>query len=127
MPDFAFTSFGRVHGDPPHGSGLLVDLSEALHNPQADPAMRELTGLDPQVRRHVLATPGAEEIVERVVGRALALLPYSAPPDDPVNVFVCCQDGRHRSVAVAEECARRLRRCGFTAETAHRHIARGTR
>ncbi|MFJ7498008.1 hypothetical protein ACIQZB_44440 [Streptomyces sp. NPDC097727] len=38
---------------------------EALHNPADDPAMRYRTGLDPDVYAHVLATPGARELVDR--------------------------------------------------------------
>ncbi|MFG2142602.1 hypothetical protein ACGFRG_00125 [Streptomyces sp. NPDC048696] len=35
-----------------------------------------------------------------------------------------CGGGRHRSVAVAEEVAKRLRAAGIGVETEHRHIDR---
>src|SRR5690606_8612731 len=58
------TTYGTLHGPAPaDGDALLIDLSEALRNPHANPDMRYRTGLDPEVRAHVLETPGADRIV----------------------------------------------------------------
>lgn len=119
------TSFGAAHRDPPGGDALVVDLTGRLSNPQADPAMRERTGLDPKVRDHVLATPGATEVIDSVVGRTLALLDgYADERGEQVLVHVFCRDGRHRSVVVAEQAALRLRERGIGVEVVHRHIDR---
>ncbi|MGN4163526.1 RapZ C-terminal domain-containing protein [Streptomyces sp. NEAU-PBA10] len=87
--------------------GLYLDLRHALRNPADDPGMRYRTGLDPDVRAHVLATPGAREVIERTTVQLLALAD-EVPVGQVVRLTVACQGGRHRSVAVAEEVARRL-------------------
>jgi hypothetical protein len=85
--------------------------------------MLHSTGLDTQVRDYLLRTPGAEQLIERSLRRALALL---ALPGDGrrLDIHVLCAGGRHRSVAVAEELAARLRRAGYAVETEHLHIER---
>jgi len=69
-------SYGDGHHDAPHGDALRVD-TRPLRNPPDDPAVRKRmlhsTGLDPQVREYVLRTPGAEQLIERSLRRALAL------------------------------------------------------
>ncbi|WP_411095619.1 hypothetical protein [Streptomyces sp. 021-3] len=87
--------------------GLYLDLRRALRNPAEDPGMRYRTGLDPDVRAHVLTTPGAREVIDRTVVQLLALAD-EVPVGQVVRLTVACQGGRHRSVAVAEEVAHRL-------------------
>lgn len=84
--------------------------------------MLHSTGLDPRVRDYVLATTGADRLIERSLNRALALL--AVPDHLRVDIHVLCGGGRHRSVAVAEEIAARLRAVGYGVETEHRHIDR---
>jgi UPF0042 nucleotide-binding protein len=48
---------------PDNRIDVTVDVRELLRNPFRDPAMRELTGLDPLVRDYVLDTPGARRIL----------------------------------------------------------------
>ncbi|MEW1760371.1 RNase adapter RapZ [Streptomyces cyaneofuscatus] len=119
-------SYGDGHHDAPRGDALRVD-ARPLRNPPQDPAVRKRmlhsTGLDPEVAAYVLASPGAERLVERSTGRALALL---AQPSGGrrVDVHVVCGGGRHRSVAIAEEVAVRVRAAGYGVETEHPHLAR---
>ncbi|MFI1314560.1 hypothetical protein ACH4TS_31160 [Streptomyces albidoflavus] len=87
--------------------GLYLDLTSALRNPAADPAMRYATGLDAPVRSHVLATPGAREVIARTIVQMLALAD-EVPVHRLLRLTVTCQGGRHRSVAVAEEVAHGL-------------------
>ncbi|MFE9250846.1 hypothetical protein [Streptomyces sp. NPDC007088] len=119
------TSYGDGHHDAPRGGALRVDVRQ-LRNPPDDPAVRawmlHSTGLDPQVRDYVLATAGAERLIERSINRALALL--AVPDHLRADIHVLCVGGRHRSVAVAEELAARLRTVGYGVETEHRHIDR---
>src|SRR5690606_2777928 len=109
------TTYGVLHGPAPdEGDVLLIDLSNALRNPHHDPQMRYRTGLDPMVRHHVLTTPGADRIVALNVDRIRALVTVHTLQVQPIltRVHVACRGGRHRSVAVAEEIARELRREG---------------
>lgn len=119
------TTYGTLHGPAPaEGDALLIDLSEALRNPHHDPQMRYRTGLDPEVRAHVLETPGADRIVALNVDRIRALVTVHTLQVQPIltRVHVACRGGRHRSVAIAEEIARELRREGIGVEVCHRDI-----
>lgn len=119
------TTYGTLHGPAPaDGDALLIDLSNALRNPHHDPQMRYRTGLDPDVRAHVLETPGADRVVSLNVDRIRALNTVHTLQVQPIltRVHVACRGGRHRSVAVAEEIARELRREGIGVEVYHRDI-----
>lgn len=112
-------SFGYLHGLP-SGDGLLVDLRDRIRDPHIDPAMRQMTGLDDAVYEHVLATPGAREIVTRIVEQVAALYRHHGA----VRVLIGCQGGRHRSVAIARAVDDALARHGLDAEVVHRHVTR---
>lgn len=104
--------------------GLYLDLRRALRNPADDPTMRYRTGLNDDVRAHVLATPGAEEVIARTAVQLRALAD-EVPPGRLVRLTVACQGGRHRSVAVAEEVARRVWAAWggeYGVEVEHHHI-----
>ena len=121
------TTYGVLHGPAPdEGDALTIDLSNALRNPHANPDMRYRTGLDPMVRHHVLTTPGADRIVSLNVDRIRALVTVHTLQVQPIitRVHIACRGGRHRSVAVAEEIARELRREGIGVEVYHRDIDR---
>ncbi|MFI5753110.1 hypothetical protein ACIBBE_46610 [Streptomyces sp. NPDC051644] len=124
------TSYGEGHHDAPSGSALRVD-ARPLRNPPDDAAVRERmlhsTGLDPEVRRYVMSTPGADQLVDRSVRRARALLRCPAAAGGQLHrldVHVLCTGGRHRSVVVAEEIATQLQTAGIGCEVEHRHIDR---
>ncbi len=53
--------------------GLYLDLRHALRNPADNPELRHRTGLDGEVRAHVVATPGAVEIIARTAVQLRAL------------------------------------------------------
>ncbi|WP_157864989.1 RNase adapter RapZ [Streptomyces prasinopilosus] len=106
--------------------GLYLDLRTALRNPADDPTMRYRTGLDGDVYAHVLATPGAREVIARTAVQ-LRVLADEVPAGRLVRLTVACQGGRHRSVAVAEAVAHEI----WTAwegergvEVEHHHIDR---
>lgn len=127
MIQIVIISYGAGHNDPPDGDALDIDLRDELRNPPDDPAVRAqltvLTGLDQAVRRYVLATPGAREVIESIVNRAEVLFRgYYDPRWLMLYVHIKCQGGRHRSVAVAEEVAVWLRAKGIGVEVSHRHI-----
>lgn len=118
-------TIGTLHPDALHAipDGLYYDLGGRFRNPHDDPAMRYRTGLDPQVREHVLTTDGVMPMVERIAESAKAVLvTYADPRLNLVNVTVACRGGRHRSVAVAESVAAYLRTDGFGVEVDHHHI-----
>jgi UPF0042 nucleotide-binding protein len=132
-PRVLITTYGSLHGAPPRSAPfavLALDLRHSLRNPFDDPAMRELTGLDPVVRDHVLNTDGADAILADTTGRLMALLDWSdrknaqTDRDDQVTLHVFCKGGRHRSVAVAEEIAATLRSAEISVGVEHRDVTK---
>lgn len=125
----AVVSFGYLHGPTP-AADVTVDVRDFLFDPHPDPRMRNLTGLDPAVARHVMGGAGAPELAGRVADVVAALagatgqLRAGADPGRPVSVAVGCAGGRHRSVAAAEFLARTLTGDGLAVTVAHRDVAR---
>lgn len=116
------TSFGCGHGPAPAAT-IVLDLRMLFRNPHRDPRLRELTGLHPDVREHVMHTPGIEQLVASTVAQVAALLESAGDPQFMrVDVAVGCVGGRHRSVAVAEELASRLEMAGVGVQVLHRDI-----
>ncbi|MFH9439230.1 RapZ C-terminal domain-containing protein [Streptomyces rochei] len=103
--------------------GLFFDLGDKLRNPHHDPAMRYRTGLDDEVRDHVLSTPGAMAVTTRIAESAKALLfSYANRKHQLVHVTIACRGGRHRSAAIAEQVAEYLRIDEIGVEVDHQHI-----
>ena len=112
-------TFGFKNGIPTDAD-FVADV-RFLHNPHWVPELRPLTGLDPAVRDYVLASDGAVEFVERyadLLGDVLAH--YRAHDKHSVTIAVGCTGGRHRSVAIAEAIAARLRDRDMAVRVTHR-------
>ena len=119
----AVESFGYKHGLP-LDADIVMDV-RFLPNPHWDDALRPLTGHDPAVRDFVLERAQASDFLDRFGALMQALLPsYEAEGKSYLTVAFGCTGGRHRSVAVAEELARRLREQGYAVHTGHRDIGR---
>ena len=102
-------SFGFKYGLPPDAD-FVVD-ARFLPNPFWVPELREHTGRDEPVSRYVLGQRGRERRSSRRYAR---LINATAPGFERegkryLTVAVGCTGGKHRSVAIAEELARRLR------------------
>jgi UPF0042 nucleotide-binding protein len=100
-------SFGYKYGLP-MDSDLVVDV-RFLPNPFWIPELRELTGRDEPVRDYVLSQEGAEEFIARYL-ELLGLVGagYRREGKRYLTVSIGCTGGKHRSVAISEEIARRL-------------------
>lgn len=116
-------SFGYKHGIP-----LDVDLvldCRFLPNPHWVAGLRDHTGLDAAVRDYVLDRPEAEEFLTRIDDLLAFLLPaYAREGKSYLSIAIGCTGGQHRSVAIAEELARRVRLHGFDPVVHHRDIPR---
>ena len=82
-----------------------------------------MTGLDPRVREYVMSHGSAEEFIDRVDGLLSLVLPaYVAEGRSYLTIGVGCTGGRHRSVAVTEVLAERLRAAGWSPRVSHRDL-----
>jgi UPF0042 nucleotide-binding protein len=117
------TSFGYKHGLP-----LDVDIvldCRFLPNPYWEERLRDLTGLDEPVREYVLTQPATGVFLDKLDDLFDLLLPsYAAEGKSYLTVGIGCTGGRHRSVVIAEELGRRLRRMGYEPRVQHRDVDR---
>jgi UPF0042 nucleotide-binding protein len=100
-------SFGYKYGLP-MDADLVMDV-RFLPNPFWIPELRDFTGKDPEVRNYVLSQEGAEDFLDRYQ-ELLRLIGagYRREGKRYLTLAVGCTGGKHRSVAMAEELARRL-------------------
>lgn len=118
------TSFGYKYGVP-LGSDLVFDC-RFMENPFYIAELRPLPGTDEKVRDFVLGHPATVAFLERLEPLlAFAIPRYDAEKKAHLNIAFGCTGGMHRSVAIAEEVARRVR--GLwpgPAEVEHRDVDR---
>ena len=101
-------SFGFKHGAP-LDVDMLLDV-RFLPNPHYDPKLQPLTGHEAPVREAVLGTEDGQEFLDRTQELLAFLIPrYAAEGKTYFTLGVGCTGGRHRSVAIVEEMARRMR------------------
>ena len=116
-------SFGFKYGLP-LDADLVVD-ARFLPNPHWVPELRAHTGQDADVRGFVLGQPDAEEFLDRYTDVLRLLIPgYRREGKRYLTLAVGCTGGKHRSVAIAEEFARRLKAEGIDAVARHRDLGR---
>jgi len=116
-------SFGYKYGLPVDAD-LVVDC-RFLPNPHWVPELRPLNGRDAPVRDYVLGQPGAKEFLD-AYGEVLKLLAagYEREGKHYVTLAVGCTGGKHRSVAITEQLATRLREQGVDVTVTHRDLGR---
>ncbi|WP_296202666.1 RNase adapter RapZ [uncultured Corynebacterium sp.] len=104
-------SFGFKHGSP-RDADLVVDV-RFLPNPYWVQELRPYRGTDAPVADYVLSQPSAEEFINRFMSMLDSMLAgYHHEGKNFITVGVGCTGGHHRSVAVAEAIAHRLREAG---------------
>ena len=116
-------SFGYKYGLPVDAD-LVVDC-RFLPNPHWIPELRPKTGRDAAVRDYVLGQRGAKEFLDAYT-EVLRLLAegYEREGKHYVTLAVGCTGGKHRSVAMAEQLAARLRDEGIEVQATHRDLGR---
>jgi RNase adapter protein RapZ len=116
-------SFGFKYGLPVDDE-VGVD-ARFLPNPHWIPALRPMTGQDAEVREYVLGQDDAAEFLDRYTDVLRLLVPgYRREGKRYLTLAVGCTGGKHRSVAIAEEFARRLTAEGIAAVARHRDLGR---
>jgi RNase adapter protein RapZ len=116
-------SFGYKHGLPVDAD--MVADCRFLPNPHWIPELAPLTGRDQPVIDYVLGQPDATDFLDAFARAVrIALAGYDKSGRHYVLVAVGCTGGRHRSVAMADELARRLAPDWPDIEVTHRDIGR---
>jgi UPF0042 nucleotide-binding protein len=116
-------SFGYKYGLPVDAD-LVVDC-RFLPNPHWVPELRSQNGRDQAVRDYVLSQRGAKEFLD-AYSEVLRLLieGYEREGKHYVTLAVGCTGGKHRSVAMTEQLAARLRDEGIEVQVSHRDLGR---
>ncbi len=116
-------SFGFKNGVP-LDADMVFDV-RFLPNPHFIPEFRKKTGLDPKVAGYVRGFPQTREFLDKVTKLMLYLLPhYVKEGKSYLTVAFGCTGGQHRSVMMAEEMSRRLKKAGYQVKALHRDIVK---
>jgi hypothetical protein len=100
-------AFGYKNGAPADAA-MLID-ARFLDNPYWVPELRDKTGHDPEVADFVLKQASANKLLDDLQRIVADLLPnYRDKGRTHLVVAFGCTGGRHRSVVLASEMARRL-------------------
>jgi RNase adapter protein RapZ len=112
-------SFGYRHGVP-EDTDLAFDV-RFLPNPHFVPQFRPLTGRDPKVAEYIRSFPQSREFIRRISELLVYLLPhYIREGKSYLTISFGCTGGQHRSVMIAEEVGKRLRKAGYRVKVVHR-------
>jgi UPF0042 nucleotide-binding protein len=116
-------SFGFRQGVP-EDSDLVFDV-RFLPNPHFVPEFRPLTGRHPRVAKYIRSFPQTQEFISRISDLLVYLLPhYIREGKSYLTIAFGCTGGQHRSVMIAEEVGRHLRRAGYRVKVVHRDSPR---
>ena len=116
-------SFGFKYGLPPDADFVLD--ARFLPNPFWVPELRDLSGRDEPVSDYVLGQPGAVPFVETYARLVTGTAPgFEREGKRYLTVAVGCTGGKHRSVAIAERLAAKLREARVSASAQHRDLGR---
>lgn len=116
-------SFGFKYGIPVD-SDLIFDV-RFLPNPYYVPELKNLTGNDSAVSSYVMKADIATEFLDKLEDMLLFLIPnYITEGKNQLVVSIGCTGGRHRSVTLVNELAKRLKNTEYGLKVEHRDITR---
>lgn len=119
----SLVSFGFKYGLP-LDADHVVDV-RFLANPYWISELRHLSGRDAAVRDYVLGQPGALTFIDRYVDALEPVLAgYLREEKYFVTIAVGCTGGKHRSVAISEVIASRLRERGHRVSVLARDLGK---
>ncbi|WP_298229842.1 RNase adapter RapZ [Gryllotalpicola sp.] len=117
-------SFGFKYGIPADAD-LVADV-RFLPNPYWIPELRAFDGTDEAVHDYVFAQPGAAEFVAAYLQAvSIVLRGYQTENKRNALIAIGCTGGKHRSVAIVEELAKRIATLpGVAVNVKHRDLGR---
>lgn len=117
-------SFGFSNGCPDNAD-TVIDV-RGVRNPFYEPGLREMTGLDSQVKDYIFEDPQSGEYLASVLQmldiRMSLFRKWTSPNRHPLTIAVGCTGGRHRSVAFAEAIAEHFKELGYSVRLCHRDL-----
>lgn len=114
-------SFGHKYGTP-RDIDLMFDVRH-LPNPYFIPELKALSGNDSRIIKFLKEKHEVNETLKRFGDLLDYLLPlYKREGKSYLNVAIGCTGGRHRSVMIAGELVKFLRKKGYEAQAVHRDI-----
>ena len=116
-------SFGFRHGVPPD-SDLVFDV-RFLPNPNYIPEFKKLTGRHRSVAHYIQSFPQTGEFINRISELLIYLLPhYIREGKSYLTISFGCTGGHHRSVFIASEINKRLKKAGYSVKESHRDVGK---
>jgi len=116
-------SFGFREGVP-EDADLVFDV-RFLPNPHFIPEFRPYTGRHPRVAKYIRSFPQTQEFIHRISDLLIYLLPhYVKEGKSYLTIAFGCTGGQHRSVMIAEDVAKRLKKAGYQVKNVHRDSPR---
>lgn len=119
--EVSIQSFGFHHGTPPEAD-LLMDV-RFLPNPHFVPRLARFNGTNSSIKQYVLGSAEAKTFLAHYLRLLNYLIPqYRREGKAYLTIAVGCTGGKHRSVVIAEEIFRRLRKKGVDCHLIHRDL-----
>lgn len=114
-------SFGFKYGIP-SDSDLVFDV-RFLPNPYYLKEIRHLTGNDREIQEFVLDSPKSYDFLDKIEDLLEFLIPnYIKEGKNQLVVSIGCTGGKHRSVTLVNELAKRLENLPYSIRKEHRDI-----
>lgn len=115
------SSFGFKYGIPTEAD-MIID-ARFLENPYYVNSLKRLTGNNKKVRDYVFKSGLAEEYMDSLIKTIEIAIPgYVREGKYHLNLAFGCTGGHHRSVAMANEAAKRLEAKGMRVTLSHRDM-----
>ena len=116
-----FLSFGFKYGIP-SDSDLVFDV-RFLPNPYYVPELKAMTGMNSAVNDFVMKAEESLLFIDKLEDMLIFLIPqYISEGKNQLVVSIGCTGGKHRSVTIAKELAKRVAGLGYGIKTEHRDI-----
>ena len=116
-------SFGFKHGVP-NDVDLVFDM-RVLPNPYNVESLRELTGRNEKIKDYVMKFPETEILLKKITDYLEFVIPiYIKEGRTQLIIGIGCTGGKHRSVVMTEELAKRLNDNGHKVQFEHRDITK---
>lgn len=114
-------SFGFKYGLPKE-CDIVMDV-RFLPNPYYVAALKEKTGLDPEVQEYIMSFKESKEFAEKFADLIKYLIPqYIKEGKSYLTIAMGCTGGKHRSVFMAHKLAGYLNKLKLSASEFHRDI-----